>query len=356
MLKLMYRGISAKILHVNDPSSSSKLRVTIFGGSSQLCPSIGSLLGYLGAQLSFPTRTSSKWIDYLKTTTAYKHVAIPQHIDYKTPGVIDRLIDTSNVVISLIGSKQYLRDSDLIYEANVTVPKLIAEAVERSQDVQRFIHFSAVGVDPNSTSTRLRTKWIGEQEVRAACPEVTVMRPTLIFGEVDNFVSRIGLIHRMLGYVPVIGDATERRQPIFHMDVAHAVVNALRMPDTAGKVFELGGPHVYSEKEILEIIFNKIGYPPLLKSVPYKTASRFYGWVPHVHGFTRHYSLDMVQESQMDLVVGKDALGIDQLYVKPVAFPQNLMRILSDYQAKVDLTMEETEHGYGGGNDRYFSP
>lgn len=356
MLKFIYRGISTKILHINDPSSSSKLRVTIFGGSSQLSPSIGGLLGYLGAQLSYPTRTASKWIDYLKNSSAYKNVAIPQFIDFDAPGVIDRLIENSNVVISLIGSKQYLKDYDLIYESNVTLPKKIAEAVQRSSEVQRYIHFSAVGIDPNSTSKRLKTKWIGEQEVKAACPDVTIIRPTLVFGEIDNFVTRIALTHRMLGYYPVVDDAAELRQPIFHQDVAAAVINALRMPETKGKTYELGGPHVYTQKEILEIIFNKMGYPPDLKSIPYKTAHKFWSWVPHAHGFSRHFTLDMVNETQMNIIVGKDALGIDKLFVKPVSFPQNLQRILTDYQAKVDLTNEESEHGYGGGNDRYFNP
>ena len=356
MLNVVQRSLSRKLLQINEPGSSSKLRVVIFGGSSQLSPAIGNQLGMLGAQLSYPTRTSSKWIDYLKNTAAYKNVAIPQYIDYDAPGVIDRLIETANVVICLVGAKQHLKDYDFIYDSNVRIPKMIAEAVERSPDVQRFIYFSAVGADPNSTSTRLRTKWIGEQEVKNACPDVTVMRPTLIFGDLDKFVTRIALTHRMFGWMPVIGDATEKRQPIFHNDIALATINALRLPESIGKTYELGGPQVYTQKEILEIIFNKIGFPPKLKSFSYQGAHKFMTWMPHAHGFSRHMSLDMVQESQMDLVVSKDALGIDKLYVRPISFPQNLMRLLSDYQAKVDLTMEEVEHGYGGGNDRYNDP
>jgi uncharacterized protein YbjT (DUF2867 family) len=356
MLNVISRSLSRKLLQINEPESSSKLRVVIFGGSSQLSPAIGWRLGSLGAQLSFPTRTSSKWIDYLKNTAAYKNVAIPQFIDYNAPGVIDRLIETANVVICIIGSSQHLKDYDFIYDGNVKIPKLIAEAVERNPDVQRFIHFSAVGADPNSPSTRLRTKWIGEQEVRNACPDATIFRPTLIFGELDKFVTRIALTHRMLGWMPVIGDASEKRQPIFHYDVALATMNALRLPESIGKTYELGGPQVYTQKEILEIIFNKIGFPPNLKSFRFNQAHRFMTWMPHAHGLSRHMTLDMVQESQMDLVVSPQALGIEKLFVRPLSFPQNLMRILTDYQAKADLTIEETEHGFNGGNDRYFNP
>lgn len=356
MFALLHRKIASKILHVNDPSSSSKLRVVIFGGNSQLAPSLGNLLGYLGAQITYPTRTSAKWIDHLKTTVSYKNVAIPQFIDYKDPNIIDRLIANNNVVISLVGANQYLKDDDLIYEGNVTIPKRIAEACARSSDVVRFIHFSAAGADPSSISSRLRTKWIGEQEVKAACPEATVIRPTTIFGEGDNFVMRLAFLQRWLGFIPVIGDAKELRQPIHYHDVGLATVNALKIPESIGKTYELGGPYVYSMKETLEIIYDKLGIPPRIKSYTFDGAHKLFTKVPHVHAFTRHMSLNLVRESKINIVVGKDALGIDKLFVKPLTFPQNLQRILADYQAKTNLTLEEAEHGWNGGNDRHFSP
>ena len=352
----MQRKFATRILHVNDPSSSPQLRVTIFGASSQLSPSIANLLGCLGAQISFPTRTSAKWVDHLKPSAAYKSIAFPQFIDFKDPNIIEKLIENSNVVINLIGGNQYIKNYDLIYEGNVTIPKRIAEACARNSDILRLIHISAIGADPTSISTRLQTKWIGEQEVKAAYPEVTIFRPCTIFGEFDNFVMRHSFLHRWLGYVPVINDASELRQPIHYHDIGLATINALKMPETAGKTFELGGPHVYSMKEILEIIYNKMGFPPKLKSIPYRTAHKIYTWVPHAHGITRYLSLNDIQESTLDLVVNPNALGIDKLYVKPLSFPQNLQRILADYQAKVDLTTDELEHGWNGGSDRYFDP
>ena len=154
----MQRRFATKILHVNDPSSSPKIRVTIFGASSQLSPSLGNLFGDLGAQISFPTRTSAKWVDHLKACVAYKNIAIPEYINYSDPNIIEKLIENSNVVVNLIGANQYHKNYDLIYEGNVTIPKRIAEACAKNSDVLRLIHFSAIGADPNSVSTRLSTK------------------------------------------------------------------------------------------------------------------------------------------------------------------------------------------------------
>jgi NADH dehydrogenase (ubiquinone) 1 alpha subcomplex subunit 9 len=353
----MRRHFTTKILHVNDPSSSPKLHVVVFGASSQISPYLSNLLGYLGAQVCFPTRTSAKWVDGLKPSTGYKNIAIRQFIDFKDETIIDKLIDGSNVVINLIGGNKYMKNYDLIYEGNVTLPKRIAEACARNSDVLRLIHFSSVAVDPNSISTRLQTKWIGEQEVKAAYPTATIIRPTTMFSELDNYVTRLGLLQRWLGFIPVIGHATELRQPIHAYDVSLAVINALKMPETAGKTYELGGPHVYTHKEICEIIYNKIGIPPNLKSFKYQSAHRLFTWIPHAHGIGRHMTLNDIQESNIDLIVGKDALGIDKLFVKPLSFPQNIMRMLSDYQAKVDVTLDEAEQGWTGGTyDRHFDP
>lgn len=84
----------------------------------------------------------------------------------------------SNVVVSAIGSKVYMKKEQDFEDANINVPVAIAKAVKNSDHIKRFVYVSAAGADPNSSSIRLRTKWIGEQEVKAICPEVTIVRPT----------------------------------------------------------------------------------------------------------------------------------------------------------------------------------
>jgi len=353
---LSKRSVASRILHVNHHSSAPTLKVTIFGASSQIAHSISEPLGKLQSQIFFPVRTSDKWVDHLKVSTVYKNISIRGYIDYDDPDIFDRLIEDSNVVINLTGAHKYIKDPEVVYDSNVTFSRRLAQAVARNPDVLRLIHFSAVGADPDSNSNWLRTKWIGEQEVKAAFPGATVFRPATIFGEFDNFVMRIGLLQSWLGFVPVIDDAKELRQPIYGHDLGTAVMNALKMPETVGKTYELGGPHVYSMKEICEIVYNKIGKPPVLRSIPYKTASRFFSYFPHAHGFTRFMSIHDVHESKIDLVVSEDALKISDLYVKPVSFSQNLKRILVDYVAKTDLTGDEQEHGWYNGHDRHYEP
>jgi len=83
----------------------------------------------------------------------------------------------SNVVISTIGASFVLDKEQDYDESNIFVPRNIAQCVANTPGVKRFIYISHAGADPNSPSQNLRTKWIGEQEVKKAFPDVTIIRP-----------------------------------------------------------------------------------------------------------------------------------------------------------------------------------
>jgi NADH dehydrogenase (ubiquinone) 1 alpha subcomplex subunit 9 len=87
----------------------------------------------------------------------------------------------SNVVISCIGSHVFYKTEKEFEDANIRIPIAIAKAAKNNPKVKRLIMFSAAGADVNSHSKRLRTKFVGEQEVKDIYPNVTFLRPTLMF-------------------------------------------------------------------------------------------------------------------------------------------------------------------------------
>lgn len=105
--------------------------------------------------------------------------------DFTSEREVGYAIGDSNVVISCIGSQVYNKKEKDFEDANIRIPMAIANAVKNSKNVKRFIYVSAAGADPNSQSKRLRTKWIGEQEVKAIYPDVTIIRPTYIFNLIN---------------------------------------------------------------------------------------------------------------------------------------------------------------------------
>ena len=117
----------------------------------------------------------------MKTTADLGYKTYMKLTDFTSEKEIAYTLRDSNVVISCIGSKGYFKKDKDFEDSNIRVPMAIAHAVKKNPKVKRLIMFSAAGADPNSHSRRLRTKWIGEQEVKEIYPEVTFLRPTCIF-------------------------------------------------------------------------------------------------------------------------------------------------------------------------------
>lgn len=114
----------------------------------------------------------------------------------------------------------------------------IAKAAKANPHVKRFIHISAAGADPNSQSPRLRTKYIGEQEVKAIFPDVTVLRPTMIYNTLDmnptiagKWSMQMKMFNRMNW---IIEGMNAQVQPVYSTDIALACLNCLKMEESIG--------------------------------------------------------------------------------------------------------------------------
>ena len=122
----------------------------------------------------------------MKVTADLGHKAYVKLNDMTNLDDIRHVIRDQNVVVNCIGSRVQYQTEAEFEEANITVPMAIAKVAKENPNVKRLIHISAAGADPNSQSMRLRTKWIGEQEVKEIFPDVTILRPTYMFNPLDG--------------------------------------------------------------------------------------------------------------------------------------------------------------------------
>lgn len=139
------------------------------------------------------------------------------------------------------------------------VARLAAQA-----GVPRFVHMSAIGADPSSPSRYGSTKGLGEQAVREAFPTATIIRPSVVFGPEDHFFNRFASIGRLAPFMPVIAGAT-KLQPVYVGDVADAIMAAI---NRTGETFELGGPRVWSMRDIMAYVLEQIGRDKRMVTVP----------------------------------------------------------------------------------------
>ena len=139
-----------------------------------------------------------------------------------------------------------------------TPVRRVLARIARDAGVERFVHISAIGADPRSASAYARTKAAGEAAVRDAFPTVTILRPVggvrpgrpvlqPLCGDGDD-----------LPVLPLIGGGETRFQPVYVGDVADAVIKCLDDPATAGRTYELGGPKIYTFRELLELLLHEI--------------------------------------------------------------------------------------------------
>jgi len=192
-----------------------------------------------------------------------------------------------------------------------------------------------MGAAADSPSAYARTKAAGEDAVRRAFPGAVILRPSVVFGPEDDFFNRFAALARALPALPVFGcmprvDTTAmpprvdlwgaggpRFQPVYVGDVADAIVRALADENCRGKIYELGGPRVYSFKEIMELVLSATGRKRCLVPVPHAVADiqgAILGLLPRPP-----LTADQAKLLRRDNVVAPGSVALADLGIAPTA-------------------------------------
>jgi NADH dehydrogenase len=177
------------------------------------------------------------------------------------------------------------------------------------------VHISGIGADPASASPYVRARAMGERLVREVFPRATIMRPSVMFGPDHDFLSRLAGLARVLPVLPLFGAGDVRLQPVYVDDVAAAIGEALATPRAAGKLYELGGPRVYSYKALVQLVLEQTGKRRLLLPLPYFAWNALAALMAPLPA--RPISRDQVKLMQKDNVVSPGALTFADLGITP---------------------------------------
>jgi NADH dehydrogenase len=207
--------------------------------------------------------------------------------------------------------------------------RTIAEAAAAA-GVEHLVQVSAIGADEAGDAAYARSKAAGEQAVRQAFPGAVILRPSIVFGPEDGFFNLFASMAEWSPALPLVGGGQTRFQPVYVGDVADAVVKSLTDPACAGRTYELGGPRVYSFKELLELMLDQIGRRRLLLTLPFWAASLEAAVLERmpVPLLTR----DQVKLLHHDNVVDADALTFADLGIRPAPVEAILPTYLDRYR------------------------
>ena len=226
-------------------------KVLLLGGSGYVGTYIANRLSQRGIEVTIPTRRRER----TKALIIQPNVLMPQ-ANIHCVETLTGLMHGQDAVINLVGIL-HSRDVQFPYsndfaQAHVELPKKIVAAC-KATGVRRLVHMSALGANPQAPSEYLASKGDGEAVVMAAQGEldVTVFRPSVIFGQGDAFLN---MFAKVLAIAPIfpLGFGHARFQPVWAADVADAFVDCLSDHTSFGQAYELVGPKVYTLRELVD--------------------------------------------------------------------------------------------------------
>ena len=298
--------------------------IVLFGGSGQIGRSLLRRLTEKGYRVIIPTRSPYKNLNL-------KVLGNPGQIDLvKNPNLLDEnkikeilKSASESFVINLCGIL-YETKKQKFEDIHSKFPDLLS-SISEILNIKKLIHISALGVNENNKSKYMRSKFQGEKNILKFKNSI-ILRPSLVFGKNDNFFNKFASLAQILPVLPLIGSGTTKFEPIWVEDVATAIIKVLEKEDVKEKIYELGGPEVFSFRELIEILLKHIKKKRILLPISWKIAK-------YQAKFFEYFTKKLLTEDQVTLLKEGDNIitgkypGLKDLDINGMT----IEKILPDY-------------------------
>ena len=321
--------------------------VTVFGGSGFIGRHLVQRLAAAGWQVRVAVRDPIA-AEFLRPMGDVGQINLLR-VSITDAEAVKAAVAGADAAVNLVGilSESGRASFDAIHRQGA----LNVAAAAKAAGCKRLIQLSALGADKGSASAYARSKAAGEEAASGAFPGATILRPSVVFGPEDDFFNRFAKMATLSPVLPVFsadgfrfvkgeagccldafGSGGPVFQPVWVGDVAGAVVKALEMPQTVGKIYELGGPRRYSLKEVMELILAVTGRHNLLLPLPL--------WVAQAQAALLQFlpkpplTPDQVKLLRLDNVARGGKPGLAELGIVPATAEAILPSYLVRYAAR----------------------
>ena len=306
-------------------SANNQKLVTIFGGSGF----VGRYVVKALAQRGYRIRVACRRPDlagHLRPLGSVGQIQ-PIQANLRYPESVERALDGSYAVINLVGIL-YNSGKQNFDAVQARGARVVAKAAKQA-GISTYVHMSAIGADAASDVDYQRTKAEGEAAALQNNPKCIIVRPSIIFGQEDDFFNRFADMAKMAPALPLIGGGTTKFQPVYVGDVAEVIARGVDGNLKGGATYELGGPRVASFKECLELLLKVIQRKKPLISIPFALArlqGAVLGLLPKPL-----LTVDQVRMLEVDNVVSKEAIKQRRTLEGIGINPQSMEAILPSY-------------------------
>ena len=306
--------------------------VAVIGGSGFVGRATIEKLAQAGKQVIVLCRNSDR-AKFLKPMGRTGQITIVAG-DALVDAALEAVLAPADGVVNMVG---ILAESGAQKFAalQAELPKRIGQIAARHKH-EAVVHLSAIGADAQSASRYAQTKAAGEAGLKAAFPKAVILRPSVIFGPRDNFFNRFAKMAQIAPALPLPGGGHMRMQPVYVEDVASSILAGLGIGGTDPNkhpqacVYELGGPDVFSFRQLMALTLQHSQRRRLLVPVPFAAlavGARLTELLPNPPLPT-----DQLQLLQLDNVVAKGALKLADLGIVATSIDAIVPSYLARYR------------------------
>ena len=195
-----------------------------------------------------------------------------------------------------------------------TFNKELIEIIKKSSAIKKFIYFSGLGTEKRSTLRNeiiLKTEELITRELKNS----TIIRPSVILGNGDQFLSALLPIFKMSFFIPLFGDGNKKFQPVLIEDIVDFVSNLIELPRSDERLFELGGPDVFTYREFYTLISELMNKKRVLVPVPMPIIKPIVG-IGEKTPFSP-INLEQLSLFDSDNILNNDKKGFDYVKMLP---------------------------------------
>ena len=237
----------------------------IFGGSGQIGSFLIRKLTKNNLRVTVVTRNIHQRGLKIKTQANAGYIDIVEANIFEDKK-IEKLFTEADYCINLIGILYEKGRGNTFKNIHTIFPTLIAKLC-RKYNLEHFVHVSALGVNEAIDSKYAISKLEGEKKILDNFPRSTILRPSVVFSNSDNFSTQFMTLLNRLPIFPLYYSGKTKFMPIHCSDLTNIIYHIIsKGSDT--QIIECVGPETLTFKDILEILLNLINKKRLLLPFP----------------------------------------------------------------------------------------